>query len=199
MKKYFLFILSFALLTIAAFASTETNAPLTAPVSDAPSTPPEMIVNGKPASQLTDAETQNFLQSKVKNIRQGNLEVRLIRIAPGYPVTLDFAESVKSSSIGDPQLVAAQSPNSKEIILRALARPPGDTTLQVVTRSEKRFIYQLYLAENLKNADLVICVNQGWESSMIYWIKWLLILGVIGFAAYMGYQKIKLTKPKSNI
>jgi hypothetical protein len=151
--------------------------------------PPEVIINGKPASQLTDEETQKFLQSKIKRIKQRDLQVCLIRIASGYPVTLVFSEPVKGSSIGDNKLIGVETPNSQELILKALAPPPGDTSFQVVTKDGKRFVYHLFITDNLVNADLIICVNKPWGFPIGYLLKWIIILGALGCAGYFAYKK----------
>lgn len=150
---------------------------------------PEVVVNGKPISQLSDEEKQKFLQKKVKRVKQADLEVRLVRIAPGYPVTFAFPEPVKNFSVGDAKLIVAQNVSSKEMLLTALSRPPGDTTFQVVVKNGKRFIYHIFLAENLADADLVICVNK--PSAWICGLKWMIGIGILAIVGYIFRERIK--------
>ena len=107
---------------------------------------PPVIINGKRADQLTDDELQEFLQAKVLNISHADGQVQLLRVAPGYPLTLSFVEQIQTVIVGDPSLVKTEK-IGRNIVLSALERE-GDTSIQVWFPGNQLRVYHVLIAPN---------------------------------------------------
>ena len=56
------------------------------PIISEPAKP--VMINGKPASELTEQQMLDFLQEKIKTITQEDGELLPLRVAPGYALKL---------------------------------------------------------------------------------------------------------------
>lgn len=132
--------------------------------------PPEVLINGKPASQLTEDEKIDFLTQKIKTISHEDGQVEILKVAPTYPLTVLFSEPIQMFVIGDDKMIKVElvggggggagggnsSPNG--LVIRATARPPGDTVVQVFFSGGKVRLYHVFLQDNFVTADSCIRV-----------------------------------------
>jgi hypothetical protein len=121
--------------------------------------PPPVIINNKPADKLTDDEATDFLQQKVKTVTQDDRQVKLIHIAPGYPITLFFDEKPSDVILGDKKMIGAQIVQNG-LVLTADARN-GDTSMQVLFGPERDYIYHIFIEPNFKDAETSIKIVSG--------------------------------------
>ncbi len=116
-----------------------------------------VMIQGKKAEQLTDEETRDFLQGKIRTISQGDGEVELLRVAPGYPMTLSFSEIPQNIILGDPKMVGYQKVG-KTVVLSAMTRQ-GDTSLQVFFAGGKLRIYHLFIESDFVTGETAVRVS----------------------------------------
>ncbi len=121
--------------------------------------PPPVIIDNKPADKLTDDETTDFLQEKIKTITQEDRQVKLIHIAPGYPITLFFDEKPSDVIMGDKKMIGAQIVQNG-LVLTAQARN-GDTSMQVLFGPERDYIYHIFIEPNFLDAETSIKIVSG--------------------------------------
>jgi hypothetical protein len=69
------------------------------PIISEPAKP--VIINGKPASELTEQQMLDFLQEKIKTITQEDGELLPLRVAPGYALKLLYQEPIMDAVPGD--------------------------------------------------------------------------------------------------
>lgn len=113
--------------------------------------PATVVVDGKPADKLSDDEMREFLESKIQTIHQSEGAVELLRVAPGYALTLSFSEPVGSVILGDPSLVRF-SLQGRILVLSAGARR-GDTSMQVVMPGDRILNYHIFISPNFIDAQ----------------------------------------------
>jgi hypothetical protein len=118
---------------------------------------PPLIIKGKYADELSDDEKKEFLQEKIKTIYQEDGQVELLRVAPGYPLTLSFEDSIGNVVVGDTSLVNVSNLNDRTLLLSALIRE-GDTTMQVFFPGNKLRIYHIFIADNFLTGETAIRV-----------------------------------------
>ncbi len=119
--------------------------------------PPPAVIGGKLAKDLTEDERLQFLQQKIRTVHQADGQVEIIHVAPGYPVTLRFADSILDTIVGDPELFSVQRRGRLlEIAARALA---GDCQIKVVFGGGALRVYHAFVAENFVPADSVVTVE----------------------------------------
>lgn len=118
--------------------------------------PATVVVDGKSADKMTDDEMREFLESKIQTIHQGEGAVELLRVAPGYALTLSFSEPVGSVILGDPSLVKF-SLQGRILVLSAGARR-GDTSLQVVMPGDRILNYHIFISPNFIDAQSTLNV-----------------------------------------
>jgi hypothetical protein len=116
-----------------------------------------VLIQGKKADQLSDDETRDFLQGKIRTISQNDGEVELIRVAPGYPMTLSFAEVPQNVVLGDPKMVGYQK-MGKTLVLSATTRQ-GDTSLQVFFSGGKLRVYHLFVESDFTTGETAVRVD----------------------------------------
>ena len=116
-----------------------------------------VVIQGKKADQLSDEETRDFLQGKIRTISQRDGEVELLRIAPGYPMTLSFSELPQTIILGDPKMVGYQKVG-KTVVLSATTRQ-GDTSLQVFFTGGKLRVYHLFIEPDFVTGETSVRVT----------------------------------------
>jgi len=116
-----------------------------------------VVIQGKKADQLSDEETRDFLQGKIRTISQRDGEVELLRIAPGYPMTLSFSELPQTIILGDPKMVGYQKVG-KTVVLSATTRQ-GDTSLQVFFSGGKLRVYHLFIEPDFVTGETSVRVT----------------------------------------
>lgn len=116
-----------------------------------------VVIQGKKADQLSDEETRDFLQGKIRTISQRDGEVELLRIAPGYPMTLSFSELPQTIILGDPKMVGYQKVG-KTVVLSATTRQ-GDTSLQVFFAGGKLRVYHLFIEPDFVTGETSVRVT----------------------------------------
>jgi len=123
--------------------------------------PATVVVDGKPADDLSDDEMRAFLESKIQTIHQSEGAVELLRVAPGYALTLSFNIPVTSVILGDPSLVRF-SLQGRILVLSAGARR-GDTSMQIVLPGDRILNYHVFISPNFVDAQstLNIVVASG--------------------------------------
>ncbi len=119
--------------------------------------PPPVVINGKRAEELSEDEMIEFLQSKIQEIDQEEGQVKLLKIAPGYPLSLFFSETVQDTILGDPELIKI-SPTNRGLVLTAGARG-GDTPMTLVFSGGRRLFYHIFIAQNFSNSMTSLKVN----------------------------------------
>lgn len=110
------------------------------------------IVNGKPVSELSDDELHEFLESKIQTVEQEEGQVELLRIAPGYALTLAFEENVQGVVLGDSALVSYHLQNQKTLVLAATQRE-GDTSMTLVMPGGKLLNYHVFITPDFIEAQ----------------------------------------------
>jgi hypothetical protein len=110
-----------------------------------------VIIKGKRASELSEQELLDFLQSKIKVISQEDGEVVMLKVAPGYVLTLTYDELPLDAFAGDPQL-ASFTKVGKTIVITAKERA-GDTNFKVLFSGGIIREYQIFIAPNFATAD----------------------------------------------
>ncbi len=120
-------------------------------------------IQGKKADQLSEEEIRDFLQGKIRTISQNDGEVELLRVAPGYPMTLSFSEIPQNIILGDPKMVGYQKVG-KTLVLSATARE-GDTSLQVFFTGGKLRVYHLFIEPNFVSGETAVRVDPFSSSS----------------------------------
>jgi hypothetical protein len=121
--------------------------------------PPPVIIDNKPADKLSDDEITQFLQEKVMTITQDSRQVRLIKIAPGYPITMFFDEKPGDVIVGDKKMLSTQIVQNG-LVLSAEARN-GDTSMQILFGGDRDYIYHVFIEPNFKAAETSIKVVSG--------------------------------------
>lgn len=119
--------------------------------------PPPVTVDGKKAADLTEDEMKEFLSSKIQNITQAEGEVELLKIAPGYALTMVFSEPVSSVIIGDPGLLHFTD-KGRVIVLGAATRA-GDTSMQVILPGDRVLNYHVFIAANYSTAQSTVNIT----------------------------------------
>ncbi|MDD2708704.1 MAG: hypothetical protein PHV34_12015 [Verrucomicrobiae bacterium] len=119
---------------------------------------PPVVIRGKPVDQMSDDELRDFLQTKVQTIEQGDQTVEIVRVAPGYPVTIHFAEPMAFFvPPSDPNLFSIEKISGKTLAIAARQRQ-GDGCLQVYFGGGKIRLYHVFTAENLVQAHTALRV-----------------------------------------
>jgi len=121
--------------------------------------PPPVVVDGKKASEMNEDEVREFLEKKIQTIYQDEGAVELLRVAPGYALTLTFDTPVSAVVLGDDQLVSFQM-QGNTLVLSARQRA-GDTSMQLLFGGQKIFNYHIFIAENYVDAQSTIRVISG--------------------------------------
>lgn len=121
--------------------------------------PATVVVDGKPADKLSDDEMREFLESKIQTIHQSEGAVELLRVAPGYALTLTFSMPVNSVILGDPSLVKF-SLQGRILVLSAGARR-GDTSMQLVMPGDRILNYHIFISPNFVDAQSTLNVVVG--------------------------------------
>lgn len=118
---------------------------------------PPVEIEGVDAVDLTDDQLRQFLQRKIQSIDhfQGNVE--LVRLAPGYAVTLIFDRPLEAIVLGDPSLVAYKQ-HDRLLVLSAAQRQ-GDTSLQLLFKGGILLNYHVFIAPNYVNAQSTLHVR----------------------------------------
>jgi hypothetical protein len=119
--------------------------------------PPDVQIDNKPAKSLSDDELIDFLQKKVQQIDQGEGEVRILRVAPGYPLTLFFDETYQDVILGDPGMLEV-SKTGRGMVLSPKTRL-GDTSMQVVFTGQRLLVYHVFIEPNFATGMTSIKVN----------------------------------------
>ncbi|CAB4243568.1 conserved exported protein of unknown function [Methylacidimicrobium sp. AP8] len=117
---------------------------------------PPVVINGRRADELTDDEMLGFLQSKVRMIHQGDGQVEVLRLAPGYPLVLEFADPISGWEVGDGKLLSVKR-SYQSLILRATERG-GDTSLIVFFGGGKARPYHVFIEESFAKTQTLIRV-----------------------------------------
>lgn len=121
-----------------------------------PQAPEPVLVDGKKAQDLDEDQMREFLESKIQTIYQGEGAVELLRIAPGYALTMTFSEPLSSVVVGDPGLVKFTN-KGKVLVLSANTRS-GDTSMQIVLPGDRILNYHIFIAPNFAEAQSTINV-----------------------------------------
>jgi hypothetical protein len=112
----------------------------------------------------------DFLQQKIKTIHHEDGKVEILHIAPGYPLTVIFEETIAQVIIGDPgvaqvKVMGGASDNTGKILfIKAATRlEPNqpdvpNTILQVLFAGNKLRVYHIFIEANLVKADTTIRV-----------------------------------------
>lgn len=119
--------------------------------------PPPVVINGKRADQLSDDEIVDFLAQKVRDVQQPNDAPVLIRLSPGYPVTLTFDKPVTDFEIGDAGMVSLRQ-SANRIILRA-KRAQGSTRIDVFFSDRTIRTYHVFIVPTFVNADGIVNIQ----------------------------------------
>lgn len=149
------------LTTVGAIAQLDNNVPPPLPEVSPGASPGQgiiqevakpVIINGKPANEMTEEEMMHFLQGKIKTIEQEDGEVLPLRVAPGYAVKLLFEEPYSDAIVGDKTLCDITKVGSKIIAFTARQRS-GDTNLSVFFPGGLVRQYHLFIEANFSTAD----------------------------------------------
>lgn len=116
-----------------------------------------VMIDGKPADELTDDELRDFLQKKVMDIHQEEGQVELIRLARGYSLTLRFDEPVSGVVFGDPALVGYTQEG--RILVLSARQSEGDTTMQVILPGSRIFPFHIFVEPTFVSAQTTINVT----------------------------------------
>ncbi len=119
--------------------------------------PPSIVINDKPADQLTDDEILEFLQQKIQDIDQSEGQVRLLRVAPGYPLTMFFEENFQDVILGDTAMVEITK-TSRGLVCSAKVRT-GDTSMQVIFSGGRRLIYHIFITPDFTRGMTSLRIN----------------------------------------
>lgn len=125
--------------------------------------PPPVVVDGIPASKLSEEQLRGFLQSKVRDIYQMGEQVEIIRVAPGYPVTLKYTDVLNDVIVGDDQLIGVTKVG-KLLVLKASAGQ-GDTNMKVSISGARLLNYHVFVEESFGSADSTLIVHTDDNSS----------------------------------
>jgi len=122
-------------------------------------------VNGKRADQMTDDELREFLDEKIQTFHQSQDSVELIRVAPGYGVTMVFDVPPVAGILGDTTMFTFK--NEGRLVTLSANRRQGDTTMKVILPGFKVLNYHLFIEKNFIKADSTIRVaaQDGGSSS----------------------------------
>ncbi len=118
---------------------------------------PPVVIEGKRADELTEDEMLGFLQGKVRTIHQGDGQVEVLRVAPGYPLVLEFADPISGWELGDGKLIGIKR-SFQSLILRATENS-GDTSLIVFFSGGKTRPYHVFVQESFAKAQTLIRVS----------------------------------------
>lgn len=121
-----------------------------------PQAPEPVLVDGKKAQDLDEDQMREFLESKIQTIHQGEGAVELLRVAPGYALTITFSEPISSVVVGDPGLVRFTN-KGKVLVLSANTRS-GDTSMQIVLPGDRILNYHIFIAPNFAEAQSTLNV-----------------------------------------
>ncbi len=132
--------------------------PPPAPQSVIYEAPPPVVVGGKPADEMNDDEIRDFLSQKIIDIEQGEKDVELVRVAPGYAVSLIFEAAPMVVVLGDPAMLSYKQVG--KIIVIAAKVTQGDTSMQVVLPGYETYNYHVFIATNYKSASSSITVRR---------------------------------------
>ncbi|MDD2676213.1 MAG: hypothetical protein PHP75_01905 [Methylacidiphilaceae bacterium] len=132
---------------------------------------PPVLIEGKRADQMTEDELLGFLQGKVRTIHQGDGQMEILRVAPGYPLVLEFAEPISSWELGDNKLLGVRR-SAQSLILRATENN-GDTSLLVFFAGGKTRPYHVFIEESFaKTQTLIRVASFGKQNGMIQNASW---------------------------
>ena len=118
--------------------------------------PAPVIIDGKKASELDDDELKDFLSTKIQTMYQEPGSVELLRVAPGYALTVTFDEPVSRVVLGDSSIVLYQN-QGRTLVLFAHQRS-GDTDMQLIFPGNKILNYHIFIAPNFITAQSTIRV-----------------------------------------
>lgn len=121
-----------------------------------PQAPDPVLVDGKKAQDLDENQMREFLESKIQTIHQSEGAVELLRVAPGYALTVTFSEPISSVVIGDPNLVKFTN-KGRVLVLSANTRT-GDTSMQIVLPGDRILNYHIFIAPNFAEAQSTLNV-----------------------------------------
>lgn len=124
-----------------------------------PQAPEPVLVGGKKAQDLDEDQMKQFLESKILTIHQNEGGVELLKIAPGYALTMTFSEPIGSVVIGDPGMVRFTS-KGRVLVLGANARA-GDTSMQVILPGDRILNYHIFIAQNFADAQSTLNIIVG--------------------------------------
>jgi hypothetical protein len=122
----------------------------TQPIITEPAKP--VMINGKPAGELTEQQMLDFLQGKIKTITQEDGELLPLRVAPGYALKLMYQEPIMDAVPGDPALCTLTKVGSKILVFNAKQRA-GDTNLSVFFSGGIVRQYHIFIEANFSTAD----------------------------------------------
>jgi hypothetical protein len=122
----------------------------TQPIISEPAKP--VMIDGKPASELTEQQMLDFLQSKIKTITQEDGELLPLRVAPGYALKLMYQEPIMDAVPGDPALCTLTKVGSRILVFNAKQRA-GDTNLSVFFAGGVVRQYHIFIEANFSTAD----------------------------------------------
>ncbi|MDD4933986.1 MAG: hypothetical protein PHO89_11065, partial [Methylacidiphilaceae bacterium] len=132
---------------------------------------PPVVINGKRADELTEDQMLSFLQGKVRTIQQGDGQVEILRVAPGYPLVLEFADPISAWELGDAKLVSVRR-SAQSLILRA-SENSGDTSLIVFFPGGKTRPYHVFIEESFaKTQTLIRVASFGKRNGMVQNASW---------------------------
>lgn len=132
---------------------------------------PPVLIDGKRADELTEDQMLGFLQGKVRTIHQGDGQVEVLRVAPGYPLVLEFADPVSGWELGDGKLVGVKR-SFQSLILRA-TEDKGDTSLIVFFPGGKTRPYHVFVEETFAKTQTLIRVAPfGKRNGMVQNASW---------------------------
>ncbi|QSR85028.1 hypothetical protein [Methylacidimicrobium sp. B4] len=118
---------------------------------------PPVLIDGRRADELSEDELLGFLQGKVRTIQQGDGQVEMLRIAPGYPLVLEFSDPVSGWELGDGKLVSVKRAY-QSLILRA-TEEGGDTSLIVFFGGGKTRPYHVFVEQSFAKAQTIVRVS----------------------------------------
>lgn len=116
-----------------------------------------VIIDGTPSNELTDDQIRQFLEEKIVHLDQEEGMVELIRIAPGYALTMIFDVPPMSVIVGDPAI--AKFTNKGRLLVLSAAVRKGDTSMQVVLPGYKVLNYHIFVEPTFATAETTINVN----------------------------------------
>jgi hypothetical protein len=122
----------------------------TQPIISEPAKP--VMIDGKPASELSEQQMMDFLQGKIKTITQEDGELLPLRVAPGYALKLMYQEPIMDAVPGDPALCTLTKIGSKILVFNAKQRA-GDTNLSVFFAGGIVRQYHIFIEANFSTAD----------------------------------------------